>query len=136
MYQVSYLFLSDIRDPNINQTGQWMLEIRVLTDSGFEKSDDGSEPDPTNFENADTSMSSIAIYAWYCTGPANLNWSSGVWSTRNQPIDGEVVEFADRPFKVFRKDLNPVDLPNRAAVRDAAAQFKVEASEALGANLT
>jgi len=113
-----------------------MLEIHVDSDSAFKAPDDGSEPDPEDFERAEKSTSSISIYAWYCTGATKLNWFQGVWNQMPWPeVDGEPLESADPPFRIVRKTLDIASLPDKEAIRAAASEFKEMASQALGTTL-
>jgi hypothetical protein len=110
-----------------------MLEIKVNSDTGFDDPDDGTEPDPNDFEEVALSTSSISIFAWCCDGDTKLNWFRGVWDQMEWPeVDGEVVESADPPFRIVRKTLNIASLPDREAVRAATSEFKAMSSRALG----
>jgi hypothetical protein len=136
MMKASYLYLPSDVDRNSTKPGQWMLEILVESDSGFDCPEDGTEPDPANFKEAAESTSSISIYAWYCTGVANVNWFNGVWKQISWPeIDGEPFENADPPFLIVKKTLNITSLFDKGAVQAAASEFKEMASKALGVTL-
>jgi hypothetical protein len=137
MVEASYLYLQrGVFDPNSTQPGQWMLEVKVTSDTGFKDPGQGRDPDPEDFAAAPQSNSSISIYAWYCTGATTLNWFYGVWKRLVRPeIDGELVESAAPPFRVVGKTFDIATLIDKDAVRAAASEFKTMASKALGVAL-
>ena len=136
MVRASYLFLPGGSDHNATLPGQWMLEVFINSDGGFSEAEDGYEPDPANFEAAEKSTSTVSLFAWYCRGETSKNWLGGVWKTLDWPgADGEKVDHADPPFTVFRRDFDLATLPDKDAVRAAAASFQASASEALGIDL-
>jgi hypothetical protein len=136
MVHVSYLFLPGGGDHNSTLPGQWMLEVFVNSDDGFSKAEDGSEPDPVDFKAAEESTSKVSLFAWYCRGETSKNWINGVWQAIDWPeVDGEKIDYADPPFTVFRRDFDLATLPDKDAVRAAAASFRATASEALGVSL-
>jgi len=137
MVKVSYLFLPGGCDHNATLPGQWMLEVLVVSDDGFSDPNDGSEPDPANFEKAEQSNSTLSLIAWYCRGETSKNWLGGVWHALDWPEkDGEKADYADPPFTVFRRDFSLATLLDKDAVRAAAADFQVSAREALNADLS
>ena len=137
MVQASYLFLPSGIDPNSTLPGQWMLEVQVQSDGGFEEPEDGSEPDPANFEAAEESTSSLVIFAWYCRGETTRNWYGGVWNVLSWPqTDAGLIENADPPIAVFRRNFDLALLGNRDEVRAAVNSFRTSASEALKITLS
>lgn len=136
MVHVSYLFLPSGTNPNATLPGQWMLEVYVESDGGFEDPQDGSEPDPANFEAAEDSTSRISIFAWYCRGETARNWYGGVWNVLSWPEDdGGLIDNTDPPIAVFRRDFDLATLVDREAVVAAVNSFRSSAEEALTVSL-
>jgi hypothetical protein len=135
MARVSYLFLSSDTDRNRTMPGQWMLEVHVDSDGGFEENEEGTEPDPETFASAAESASSMTLYAWYCTAESGRNWLNGVYRVIDWPEDGEVMESAEPPFRVFGKTMAIAELSTRADVTNFVHAFQEEASAALGVPL-
>ncbi len=137
MVEASYLFLPGGIDRNATLPGQWMLEVNVSSDSGFEQNDDRTEPDPADFADAAASTSTITLYAWYCTGQTSLNWFNGIWRNTEWPAEeGDwFVEHAEPPFKIFGRRIDLAHLPDQASVTTAAASFRADASARFGVPL-
>ncbi len=125
MVQTSYLFLPAGVDNNSTQPGEWMLEILLTSDTGFEAPDDGSEPDPSDFVDAAKCDSTLSLLSWQSTGHTKLNWFSGVWNYFDYPEnDDDPVEHVDPPFRVTRKTYKLDKLGSKDAVLAATAGFK------------
>ena len=125
MVQASYLFLPSGADPNSPRRGEWMLEISVLSDSGFDEPKGGAEPDASDFPDAAECASTMSLFAWYCKEDCDVNWFNMVWNRMEWPkSDEEVIESDSPPIRVVRKNFNLEMLGNKDAVRDAALKLK------------
>jgi len=125
LYRMSLLYLPKSLLKNVQKTGEWMLEIRVEADTGFEEKDD-SEPLPSDFKAVDQTETVLRLYAWYCTKDGKLDWFSDIWNGLDWPEeDDEVtVEDSDVPIRAVRKSFDLSKLPDRASVEQAARDFR------------
>jgi hypothetical protein len=133
LMNVSYLYRSG-DDPNHAKPGDWLLDIRVISDSGYSDDvDDRLQADPDTFPGVEASETRINLYVFYCTEEIKGNWLKDIWTPLDWPEpDGKAVEAANKPVKMVGISLNISDLPGREAVQNAATNFKRVATEALG----
>lgn len=135
MVRASFLFLPTGADPNAPKSSQWMLELLLNTDSGFEAPPKG-EPDPETFAVAEQCQTTLRAIAWRPTSNTQLNWLHGLWKQAPWPKeDGEAIETVSPPLLGISQTFQLSRLRDRAAVRSAAAEFKDLASAGLGLQL-
>ena len=137
LMNVSYLYRSG-DDPNHVKPGDWLLDIRVISDSGYrDEVDDRLQTDPDKFPGIEASETRINLYALYCTEEIKANWLRDIWEPVEWPEpNGTVNELENRPIRIVGLSFNISDLPAREAVQSAAATFKRIASEALGVSIS
>jgi len=135
MMNVSYLYKSSA-DTNYLRPGDWLFEIRVISDSGYNEEDGGNESiDPAHFPGVEVAESKISLYVYYFTGEIKQNLLN-IWHEIEWPDpDGEAREESERPLTKFGISLKLAALPGKEEVQAAARTFKEAASEALHANL-
>jgi len=79
----SYLFTNAAQKSYHPQTGEWMLEINVTTDTAFVPGISfRGEPDPNTFAPSVSTRSEICVVAWKCIEVMDerANWLRNVWS--------------------------------------------------------
>lgn len=130
MMNVSYLFRSG-EDANLAKPGDWLLEIRIISDSGFDDENASSNADPADFAGIEATESTLVLNAFFCTAEFKGNWLKHVWNALEWPKpDGEVRRESDLPITTLATSLNLADLPNKEAVQSSARAFKKQVSEA------
>lgn len=131
MMRASFLFLPAGADPNAVSPDQWMLELVLDSDSGFEAPPQG-EPDPRNFLEVERCATTLRAIAWRPTRKAKLNWLHGLWNQAFWPAhDGVKVETSTPPLSSVAQTFDLQSLNDRQAVRVAAGQFRFLAGSAL-----
>lgn len=132
MVRTSFLFLPAGADPNAPGTDQWMLELLLDTDSGFEAPLRG-EPDPTKFPEPDHCRTTLRAIAWRPTQATRLNWLHGLWNPAEWPdVDDEVRESSEPPLRAVAKTFELHSLAEKQTVLTAASEFNAVASPGLG----
>lgn len=85
----SYLYYN-AKDANTQMKGDWLLEFRVLTDTGV-LDEEGNKNRIGNQDPLELSMSvedaesKLEVYLFSPTKEGSLNWYSGVWSESEYP---------------------------------------------------
>ncbi len=132
LHKASFLYLPPEADRNRPISGQWMLEIAVETDDGFEDPETGDEPDAAEFDDAASCSSTVTLYAWLCIASCERNWLNGVWRHGEWPEeDGVPVEHAIPPVKIVGRSFDLAEVEDEAAVRRAVETFKTTLSSTL-----
>ncbi|MDI9849517.1 hypothetical protein QM467_15785 [Rhodoblastus sp. 17X3] len=133
MVNMAYLCLPEGADRNHPKKGQWMLEILLTSDSGFELSETENEPDSKTFAPAENAESTLTLLAWQCTADTDLNWHAKMWAAHDYPEGDDVLTDLDEmPFRVLSKTFELSTLADRNAVRAAVAQFQALVDEKMG----
>lgn len=116
------------------QEGQWMLEISIVSDDGYEPDDD-VEPDATAFRDPSKCASSLNLCAWQCTSSRDIDWVADVYDQLYWPEkEGEVEEHADPPFRLIWRSFNLATLSDKPAIEGAVCEFKHTLQMRIGAN--
>ncbi len=125
MVAISYLCLPFGADRNRPKAGEWMLEIYLVSDTGFELLETRNEPDSKAFEPAEMTASEIWLYAWQCMASVELNWLAKVWGPLDRPNEeGILVELKQHPFRVLGKKFDISTLSDRDAIKRAVVEFR------------
>jgi hypothetical protein len=136
MMNVSLLYRSD-GDSNLAKPGDWLLDIRIVSDSGYNDEENWRAAiDPTGFPDIEASESKLNLYVYFCTGEVQGNWLRHIWGRVEWPDTNEEVHAdGDLPIMKIGVSLNLADLTDREAVQHRVRSFKKSASAALGAEL-
>jgi hypothetical protein len=124
LYNTSFLFTKGGDSAFRPRKGDWLLEVKVETDSGHAPFI-GMDHEPTLADLGDVSEAetSASIIVWHCdrdvTG--NVNWYDGVWSIESWPTDEEIADkrpgsAADGSIRTFKVDTPLENLPDRASI--------------------
>ncbi|MGH6956450.1 MAG: hypothetical protein ACREEW_07265 [Caulobacteraceae bacterium] len=137
MMNVSYLYRSG-DDPNYAKAGDWLLDIRVISDSGFDDSNDSRlTADPDDFPGIEATSSRINLYAFYFVGDIKGNLLRDVWNQLEWPAtNGEVGEPTTHSVRTLGMTFDIAELGDKDAVLAATRTFKNTASAAFGAVLS
>lgn len=136
MVKTSFLYLGAGTDHNLTRPGEWMLELLLESDSGFELFGN-AEPMSNDFDDVENCRTTLRAIAWCPTKATKLNWLHGFWDEVEWPDrDKEVIEHDDPPLRVIADTFDLVALADKRAVRTAAAGFKLLAASCRGTPLT
>lgn len=138
LYNTSFLYLPEDADRNRTRVGDWMLEIAVISDEGYNcKALENGEVDASQFLPAEKTRSILGLYAWRSTKTLDRNWFNSIWDSWDSekmgwPKDGGLVENAERNIMIIGKTFDLSDLSDETAVETAVAGFKVLFGNKLG----
>jgi hypothetical protein len=135
LYNTSFLYLPEGADPNRIRAGDWMLEIAVISDQGYNgKALENGEVDASLFLPAEKTRSILGLYAWRGTKALDCNWFNSIWDSEKMdwPKDGELAENARNNIKIVGKVFELSSLSDYAAVEAAVANFKLLVGNKLG----
>jgi hypothetical protein len=129
MYRINFLFIPVSSDYNSPKSGDWMLNIRILSDSGYPE-EAKSEPDPTRFTcRPEDSKTYIGLYAMLIT-PGDRNWRDLVNPNMKYPKKDDVVEVEGA--KVCGSVFDLADLYDRESIKGSVNKFKEDVGRKLG----
>ena len=137
MMNVSYLYRSG-DDPNYAKLGDWMLEIRVVSDSGFDDIMHSPwDADPNEFAGIEATTSRIDLHIFYFTQDFKGNLLNDMWKSLEWPTtDGELGEPSTHPVRTIGASFNIADLGDKDDVTSATRSFKKQVETAFGLALT
>lgn len=131
MYRVSFLFLSSFTDQNETKKGEWLLDIHLVSDSGYPDciSWKKGEPTPLTFPATENCVSLLGVYAFRCDRDERRNWQEDVWRPAinyppEYPSDWNVVTNDKIGVSICGAQFDLSDLSNKEAMLRTASQFK------------
>ncbi len=131
MYRVSFLFLSPLTDQNHPKRGEWLLDIHLVSDSGYPEgiSWKKGEPNPVTFSPAENCVSLLGIYAFKSDRDERRNWHDDVWHPAinypsRYPSDWNVVTNDKNGVSIYGAQFDLSKLTNKEAMLGTADQFK------------
>ncbi|MGH6985523.1 MAG: hypothetical protein ACRED9_01620 [Caulobacteraceae bacterium] len=132
LMNVSYLYKPERGGDKID-SGEWLLEIRVISDTGC--ADDNAEApgDATKFRGIEQTETRLNLYIFYCQETIKGNWLKTVWDNVLWPEpDGRSSQDADLPVATVGMSWDLAKLQDKDAAQTAVLDFKATASTALG----
>ncbi len=108
------------------KVGDWLLEVRIVADTGWGFDDERLEPDPSTFVAVDSADSKLTIFAFKCVSnidDPNSNWFHHVWRNASWPEDEAepdeqgVTFLADHPLIACQIEVPLSHLTTKDAVR-------------------
>jgi hypothetical protein len=135
-YRLCLLHLPPGADPNKPMKGEWMLEIDVQADDGFEEDGD-AEPVPTEFRSPENCNTNLYLRAWYCTKDVSQNWYHDIWNEHDWPDeDNDILEHPDVNVNVISRRFELSELYDKNAIVAAVDDFKKMLTTRLGVQFT
>lgn len=132
LYQISLLLVRNNGGGSFPQVGDWLIEVRIITDTGFEFHDPRIEPDAAKFAPIEACESKLSIMCFKCVTevPEGHNWLHHVWGGASWPED---LSSPDENGLIYIEDDNlvscQVDVPlehmtSKEAVKDFCGRAK------------
>lgn len=122
LYSTAILYTSEGGQSTEHSPGEWLLSFQLTTDSSFEA--DGEEPNPTTFDPAKESETSIIVSLWYCKKAISSNWFYGIWNNQEYP-ENEFEEYVDPEGLVcVKKEYSLERLETEELITNAVEEFK------------
>jgi hypothetical protein len=114
------------------KTGDWLLEVRIVSDSGWEMPDNRIEPDASNFVDVEKAASTLSLMVFKCVEdvPPGHNWFHNVWRNAHWPEDSVepdengLMYLEDSPLASCQIDIPIEQLPSQAGVREFCERAK------------
>ncbi|MBY5651798.1 hypothetical protein AB9F42_02995 [Rhizobium leguminosarum] len=124
LYNTSFLFTKGGDASNYPQEGDWLLEVKLGTDTGHaEFWGRRTEPSIADLGDVADAKSALSLIVWKCaeTFPKNSNWYNDVWYANPWPsMDvieaGNAAVVADGKIRSFQVDTLLEELEDRASV--------------------
>lgn len=91
LYRTSMLLVPRDGGGSLPGIGDWLVEVRVITDTGWELPDRRIEPDASRFIPVEDADSKLSIMVFKCVDsvPHGQNWFHHVWGNASWPEDLE-----------------------------------------------
>lgn len=121
------------------KVGDWLLEVRIVADTGWDLVDERVEPDPSRFISVESAESKLSIFAFKCVSdvdPKN-NWFHHVWRNASWPEDEVdpdeqgVTYLAEDPLIICQIDVPLSQLTTKDAVKAFCDRAKQAFSDKL-----
>ena len=131
------LFFSRSGDDSYSSKGDWMIELRVVSDTGYK---DAWEPSGSKVSSLDTfplpdkAESFLLTYAWVRTKSGTGKWTD-VHSNAEWPEPGKTTKQEDLGVTAYCQRLEFVDLADRASVRKVLERLAVDFQRKVGVRL-
>ena len=89
LYQASFLLIQSNGGRSHPEVGDWLLELRITSDTGWDMQDARIEPDASNFISVEAADSKLSIMIFKCVSrpPSGQNWFHNVWGNTPWPED-------------------------------------------------
>lgn len=131
MYRISFLFLSSSSDQDYPKRGEWLLDLHLVSDSGYPEGSSWrkGEPDPETFSPAKNCVSLLGIYAFKSERDERRDWYNNIWRPAinypfKYPPDWSVVTNGKAGVSIYGAQFNLLTLTSQEAMRLTAGQFK------------
>jgi len=123
LYSTGFLFKKSGTHMENHEPGDWLLSLELMTDSEYEW--DRAEPNPVNFEDAESSSSYLIASIFYCAKALeSQHWYYGIWNNEEYPEDGVDAYTTERNIVVVKKDIDLHELENENAIGAEVNAFK------------
>lgn len=119
------------QDVHHHQRGDWMLVIRVSSDSGY-KSEGRVEPDSVQFEDPAVSNSVLRLYLYYCEAEVDGNWFYDVFNANAWPSDQDVESSEKDGVKTLGHKIALEGLAGAEQIQREVEGFKEKCQTAFG----
>lgn len=131
MLSASFLYLPSSADRTMANKGQWMLDVAVVSDSGYPEGDQLSEPDPAKFEPVEVSNSSIELYVFQSLSRRPIRWINDLWHGVEWPGHLQLQESADPAARMFGMSFDLAGLGTADRIQTAVSKFRAQVGSAM-----
>ncbi|MCS4089429.1 hypothetical protein [Rhizobium sp. BK176] len=89
LYQASFLLVPSSGGRSHPGIGDWLVELRITSDTGWDMPDRRIEPDASKFVSVEAADSKLSIMVFKCVSqlPTEQNWFHSVWANTSWPED-------------------------------------------------
>ncbi len=118
----------------------WLLEVRLVVDTGWDMPDERLEPDPASFPSVDKTETILSIMVSKCIEqvPEKANWLRNVWgetpwpSEKGKADESGITYLADGYIEACQIDVPLSELITKEAIKAFCERTKREFSQRLG----
>ncbi len=140
LYQASFLLVQSNGGRSHPEIGDWLLELRITSDTGWDMQDARIEPDSSNFISVEAADSKLSIMVFKCVSapPAGQNWFHSVWGNTSwpediaQPDDSGLICMEEGVLSAAQLDVSLAELTSKDAVKIFCDQAKLLIGKQLG----
>ncbi|MGN7802500.1 hypothetical protein ACTJKE_07165 [Ensifer sp. 22521] len=138
-YNISVLYTRSGEGRAHPKVDDWLLEVRIVADTGWDLADQRIEPDPSRFVAVENTESKLSIMAFKCVGEVDpkSNWFHHVWGNASwpenemDPDEHGVSYFAEEPLVACQIDAPLSSLTTKETVRALCERAKQVISDKL-----
>jgi hypothetical protein len=127
-YSASFLYVQPSYNHSHRRQGEWMLEISVNSDDGFDSSSKKNfEPNVSDFRLPEECNSWFELYCWFSTKTVEGNdwWQLWDWNSDIElPGDGEIKEDTKRQLKITGRKYNLYTVKDKESLIQVVSEFK------------
>lgn len=124
LYQASFLLIQSDGRRSHPEVGDWLMELRITSDTGWDMPDARIEPDASNFISVDAADSILSIMVFKCVAPppSGHNWFHSVWGNASwpediaQPADNGLICMEEGVLSAAQLDVSLAELTSKDAV--------------------
>ncbi|MBX3370107.1 MAG: hypothetical protein KF793_06910 [Nitrospira sp.] len=131
MYRASFLFLSPDTDNNKAKRGEWLLDIHLVSDSGYPEGHSWrkGQPNPESFPPSEDCLSYIGVYALRNDRDEVRDWYADVWRPTvtypsSYPSGWNAMNNGKTGVTICGAQIDILKLSTKEAVLSAVGQFK------------
>ncbi len=139
LYNCSLLYTGPRENSWHPEIGDWLLEIRLVSDTGWLVRDERIEPNTSEFCSVEQADTTLSICVWKCTATVadDFNWLRHVWGEASWPADegqGDDVagyHLREGGLEAFQLDIPLTKLTTKDAIRAFCGRTKHAFSQKL-----
>jgi len=128
LYCASFLYVQPSYNRRHRRQGEWMLEIGVNSDDGFDPSSKKNlEPNVSDFRPAEECKSWFGLYCWFSTTTVKESDWLQLWDFNSDiepPGDGKINVDTKRQLKITGKEYDLHTLRDKESLIQVVSDFK------------
>ena len=126
-----FLFLPEKQHHTALKKGDWMLSLRLISDTTFTPPDWDGDPDITKLPSFESAKSVLQFHVYLSLEDQQRDWNYGVWNSLGWPPIDEVHDF-DHGIRTYAQVFDLAALATKAAIDAAVSEFKEQLRVKLG----
>lgn len=125
LYKASFLLIQSNGGRSHPEVGDWLMELRITSDTGWDMPDDRIEPDASNFISVEAADSKLSIMVFKCVSRplSGHNWFHNIWANTfwpediAQPDDNGLICMEEGVLSAAQLDVSLAELTSKDAVK-------------------
>ena len=128
LYCASFLYVQPSYNHRHRMQGEWMLEIGVNSDDGYDPSSRKNvEPNVSDFPPPEECNSLFGLYCWFSTKTVEGNDWFQLWDWNSDiepPRDGKIIEYKNLQLKITGMEYDLHALKDKESLIQVVSDFK------------